>query len=101
MARKPPGYCPHRPTDRGYARFGTGAKPTYFPGRYNSPESLAAYRAALARWLSTGSPDPPAPTMSALIGEIVDAFNRHADAHALYRKAGRPTGERHCLNAAF
>jgi integrase len=101
MARTPrvPKYCLHSPSDRGYARFGSPT-PTYFPGPFNSPQSVAAYNAALALYLSTGRPEPPA-AGSATVGELVVAFERHVQAAGLYRKGGRQTDTPRNLKAAF
>jgi hypothetical protein len=47
-----PGYLRHSATNRGYSRLnGRNGRPTYFPGPHGSPESAAAYRAALAEWI--------------------------------------------------
>ena len=51
-AKRAPKYCHHKPTSRGYCRTtdADGVRSTtYFPGRFNSPESRAAYHAFLRR----------------------------------------------------
>jgi integrase len=110
MARKanPPRYRHHRPSDRGYARFPRGDGTyhfVYFPGKYNSGVSLAAYAAAIKSWEQTGripAPErrPPLPN-TLTVAELVEAFWEHVLAHGLYRKGGRRTSEFHVLRSAF
>jgi integrase len=113
MARKArtPSYCHHKPRNLGYARLPDPDRPgryvtVYFPGRYDSPESLGAYHAAIAEWRRTGRPpDLPRPAgdrrESLAVLELVDRFWDHVEQHGLYRKNGRPTSEIGCLRLAF
>lgn len=101
-----PRYLLHRGKNLGYARFAGGDGPlTYFPGPYGSPESLAAYAAALDWWRKTGQgppkPEKPKADGPVLVVELVDEFFRHVREQCLYTKAGQPTSERKCLRAAF
>lgn len=65
-----PAYRPHKPRNQG--KVVVADEVVYFPGRYNSPESLAAYRRWLAEYLATGHVrQQPSPT----IGELVLAYS--------------------------
>ncbi len=91
MSRKQhvPKYCHHKPSARGYARFGPGAKPTYFPGRYDSKESRAAYHRALAEYLAGGRPGPAETNLT--VRQVLAAWV--PEARRRYRKFDRPTSE--------
>jgi integrase len=107
MARKPPKYCHHKPSDRGYVKFprGEGTYETvYFPGPYNSPESIRAYADAVDRHRNGRPVERPrrvSPPDRLTVAELVAAFFRHIEAHGLYRKGGRRTSEYHVLRSAF
>lgn len=93
-----PKYCLHKPSNRGYARFGRGAKPTYFPGPFGSPESRAAYDRELAAWLGRGrAPAVPA-LASPTVSQVLAAYLPYAAAR--YRKNGKPTTEVDVIRAA-
>ena len=97
-ARMPrePGYCRHKGRDLGYARFGAGAKPTYFPGRYGSPESLAAYNRAKAEWLAGQRVSRPESV------RVEDLLGRWwVEAGARYVRNGKPTSEIHVQRLAL
>jgi integrase len=97
-----PRYCRHKSTDRGYARFEGGDGPqTYFPGPYGSPESRAAYDAAVAEWLRTGRVRRVQPGEVVTAADLILAFWRHVDREGHYRKGGRDTSEKPNLRAAF
>src|SRR5262249_5299577 len=99
-----PGYNHHKPSNRGYTRFGGRNAPfTYFPGPYGSEQSRTAYAKALAEWETTGRVEAPAPrdTATATVAMLVEQFRCWMDDEGLYHKGGEPTSERHCLRAAF
>jgi integrase len=86
-----PGYLLHRPTDRGYAKFGPGAKPTYFPGPYGSEGSRAAYARALAEYLSGARPAGVSPGERVTVRRLLAAW--WVEAERRYQKFGRRTAE--------
>lgn len=94
-----PGYLRHAPSNRGYARFGgRGSKPTYFPGPHGSPQSRAAYAAALAEWRA-GVLTGIAPGENATVRQVLAAWV--GEAGERYRKFGRRTSEWYCHAAAL
>src|SRR5262245_43821733 len=109
MARTPkiPAYSRHA---SGHARcqwpLGGGRYHVeYFPGPYNSPQSRAAYDAAVARWLAAGRAvaAPAAPPAAGPVSwpELVRQFTEAAEAEGFYRKAGRRTSQWAIHRAAF
>lgn len=86
-----PGYCEHKPSRRGYARFGSGARPTYFPGPYGSEESRTAYARALAEFLAGQRPHGVSPGEAVTVRLLLAAWWKEAERR--YTKYGRPTGE--------
>lgn len=101
MARKrrEPGYCRHKPTNLGYAVFGTGTKPVYFPGPYGSESSIAAYQAAKAAWLAGAG--QPRKSVHVTVAVLVDDWLKAIQAEGLYRRNGRPTSEVHVQRLAL
>lgn len=82
--RSVPAYCRHKSKNLGYARLhGGDGPPTYFPGHFGSPMSVAAYQFTIEQWLMfywAGRPFP-GPT---------DRFNRQVEtALAMLRASWR------------
>lgn len=88
---RPPSYCRHKTSDRGYARFGAGAKPTYFPGPYGSEPSRTAYARALAEYLAGARPAGVSPGERVTIRRLLAAW--WTEAERRYQKFGRGTAE--------
>ena len=94
-----PKYRKRRDRNSGFVECPRGQK-TYFPGRYDSPESRAAYN----RWLRghLGEPEsgitlPPNPGC-ATVADLVLAFLDWAKLY--YLRDGKAGSEYHCLRAA-
>jgi integrase len=96
--KRTPKYCHHKPTGKGYARFGS-SRPTYFPGPYDSPESRQAYHRQLAEFLARGRQPAPTPGAPFTVESLLAAFWPHATTR--YQKGGKPTSEISCLRTAF
>jgi integrase len=87
-----PAYCLHRRSGRGFVTI-DGRQRT-LPGRYDSPESRAAYDRIVGTWLANGRALPAAPQAASgpTVATIALAFWRHAK--AFYVDAdGNNTGE--------
>jgi hypothetical protein len=95
-----PAYLRHKARNCGKAVFGRVT--VYFPGPWHSEQSRAAYRRAVAEWLTTGiaprttQPDQPDNT----VNELLLAFWTE---HVLkrYIKNGQPTSERRSFSVAL
>jgi integrase len=106
MPKQPhvPKYSHHKPTGLGYSRFRRpegGYDTVYFPGKFGSQESYAAYLAAIGEWRRTGrSPKRQSPE-GVTAAQLILRFWDHVGREDHYTKAGRDTDEKHCLRAAF
>ena len=77
-----------------------GYPPIRFPGAFNSPESLAAYRRWLAHFMTTGELRIPDPEKLATIGELVLAFTEQV-VERRYVKNDLPTSEQASYRTAL
>jgi site-specific recombinase XerD len=95
LSTRPPKYTCHKASGQATVKF--GGKVRYL-GRFGSPESKAAYQAAIAEWArqtyANPSTSPPAPSIpseeTTTIDELLLAYLKHAEVH--YRRDGQPTG---------
>jgi integrase len=67
-----PAYRHHAPRNSG--KVVVAGDVIYFPGKYNSAESLAAYRAWLTHFLATGQVRTPLESKEATVGEVILGF---------------------------
>lgn len=90
LSRRLPRYCHHKATGRAVVYL--SGRATYL-GPYNSPESRARYKQAVADWLAgrTGPPHESSGVLHLTVSEVILRFRTHAQDY--YRKAGQPTGE--------
>jgi integrase len=93
MKARVPSYRLHRPSGKGVATL--GGRDFYFPGKYGSKESKAAYDRLVGEWLANGRrlprPAGHAPDHGPSIAELVVKFMAYAEGY--YRKNGRETSE--------
>lgn len=95
LSTRPPKYTRHKASGQATVKF--GGKVRYL-GPFGSPESKAAYQAAIAQWArqtyADPSTSPPAPSIASeetvTIDELLLAYLKHAEVH--YRRDGQPTG---------
>jgi integrase len=108
LVHKVPGYSHHKARNLGKVRY--QGRDHYFPGPYNSPESLRAYADWVDRLHSrrgaTEAPeaagalatDDPAPNCLT-IAELIEKYWDHARTY--YRRDGQLTGEHAVIRAAL
>jgi integrase len=102
LVNRYPLYKLHKPSGRGRTRH--QGKDIWFPGKFNSPQSLRAYADFIDR-LKTGEPvtagekskEPPRNLLT--IPELVEKFRAHCLVH--YRRNGEPTGEAAVIRCAL
>src|SRR5262249_59650528 len=108
VGHKIPGYSHHKARNLGKARY--HGKDHYFPGPYNSPESLKAYAEWVDRLLirrddteapeATNAPASADPAPSCLtIAELIEKFWDYARTD--YRSDGQPTAEHQVVRFAL
>ncbi|HQX50632.1 MAG TPA: hypothetical protein PLR25_12035 [Planctomycetaceae bacterium] len=85
MARKPLYSC-----NKGLARTTVNGKRMYL-GKYNSPESLAAFNKIIADWEAAHAERTPTVNVELTVSRLAFLFLKHADKE--YRRDGKPTGE--------
>jgi integrase len=81
--RRPPRYLRHTARNLGYSRI--DGKQVYYPGQWNSAESLAAYEARMAEWRKAADRQRYPLT----IADLVVAYTDWADRY--YVQHGEPT----------
>ena len=95
MARKPLYSC-----NKGLARTTVNEKRMYL-GKYNSPESIAAFNKIMADWEAAHAERSPTVNVELTVSRLAFLFLQHADKE--YRRDGIPTGEtanfRHALQS--
>jgi integrase len=93
--RKDPSYRLHKQSGQAIVTLpdGLGGRRDVLLGPYNTPESRAAYRRAIAEWEAAGyrPPQPPAGENDLSINEMLLAYMQHVEKY--YVKDGKPTSE--------
>jgi integrase len=101
---KVPSYRIHKQSGQAIVTLpdGLGGRQDLLLGKYGSPESRAEYARVLSEWESNGRRlrQVDHHGLDLTLSELMIAYWKHAESH--YRRPdGTPTGEIHCLRAAF
>jgi hypothetical protein len=90
---RPPAYLRHKARNLGYSRI--DGRQVYFPGHWNSAESLAAYEARTAEWRKSADHEKYPWT----IADLAAAYADYAEVQ--FRKHGEPTRQVANVKAAL
>src|SRR5689334_17802953 len=97
LTRRLPKYRLHKPS--GQAVVTLGGRDIYL-GRWDSPESHAAYDGQIQRWLAQGRPNAfGAAEGGCTVAELALGFLDYAD--VAYKKRGQFTSHRHNVDSAL